>query len=72
VGAFYPPHLPAATGCFLDVIGRVPYLATSASPSLQLLPIQEFPGDFSLGYNGTDYYSPESAYAVSDERSTVT
>jgi len=28
------------------------------------MPIQEFPGHFSLGYNGTDYFSAEMAYAV--------
>jgi len=32
------------------------------------MPIQEFPGCFSLGYNGVDYFSPEMAFAVSDDR----
>ena len=68
VGAFYLPHYPPATGSFLDVIAKVPYFADLGITVLQLLPIQEFPGDFGLGYNGTDYYSPESAYAVSDDR----
>jgi 1,4-alpha-glucan branching enzyme len=32
--------------------------------ALQLMPIQEFQTQFSMGYNGVDYYSPESDYAV--------
>jgi 1,4-alpha-glucan branching enzyme len=34
--------------------------------ALQLMPIQEFQTSFSLGYNGTDYFSPEMDFAVSD------
>jgi 1,4-alpha-glucan branching enzyme len=34
--------------------------------ALQLLPIQEFQTRFSLGYNGTDYFSPEMDFAVED------
>lgn len=65
VGAFHTPRFPK-TGTFLDVVDKVPYLADLGVTAVQLLPIQEFPGDFSLGYNGTDYFSPEMAYGVSD------
>ena len=34
--------------------------------AIQLLPIQEFQTAFSLGYNGTDYFSPEMDFAVED------
>src|SRR5206468_4298407 len=30
-------------------------------------PIQEFSSQFSLGYNGTDYFSPENDYAEHDD-----
>src|SRR5690606_25952817 len=30
------------------------------------MPIQEFQTNFSLGYNGTDYFSPEMDFAVAD------
>jgi 1,4-alpha-glucan branching enzyme len=63
VGAFHTPRFPR-TGTFLDVIDKIPYLADLGVTAIQLLPIQEFPGDFSLGYNGTDYFSPEMAYGV--------
>ena len=53
-------------GKFLDVIQRVPYLASLGVNALALLPIQEFPTMFSMGYNGTDLYSPENQYAEAD------
>jgi 1,4-alpha-glucan branching enzyme len=65
VGAFHTPAFPA-TGTFLDVVYRIPYLVELGITVVQMLPIQEFPGDFSLGYNGTDYFSPEMAYGVPD------
>ncbi len=68
VGAFYTPHWPRHTGMFLDVMDKIPYLDDLGVSVLQLMPIQEFPGDFSLGYNGVDYFSPEMAFAVSDDR----
>ncbi len=69
VGAFYAPNwqaTPDAAGTFLDVATRVPYLADLGVSVLQLMPIQEFDGNFGLGYAGTDFYSPEMAFAVSD------
>ena len=63
VGAYYAPRYPAH-GTFLDVITKLPYLADLGVTAVQLLPIQEFPGDFGLGYNGTDYFSPEMAYSL--------
>jgi len=51
---------------FLDVLTRVPYLRELGVTAVQLLPIQEFPYDNSLGYNNTDFFSPEMAYQVED------
>jgi 1,4-alpha-glucan branching enzyme len=53
-------------GKFLDVIGRIDYLRDLGVNAVQLLPIQEFPTEFSLGYNGVDYFSPEDEYQVND------
>jgi 1,4-alpha-glucan branching enzyme len=66
VGAFHAPHFPQGAGTFLDVVDKLPYLSDLGVTVLQFMPIQEFPGDFSLGYNGTDYFSPEMAYGVAD------
>ena len=41
-------------------------LCVFATSAIQLLPIQEFQTRFSLGYNGTDYFSPEMDFAVDD------
>ena len=66
VGAFFTPNLPAKGGTFLDVARKIPYLAALGVTAIQLMPIQEFQTEFSLGYNGTDYFSPEMDFAVED------
>ena len=66
VGTFFTPNLPHKGGTFLDVARKLPYLSELGVTALQLLPIQEFQTSFSLGYNGTDYFSPEMDFAVSD------
>ena len=54
-------------GRFLDVVLKVPYLVDLGVTAIEPLPIQEFPTNFSLGYNGTDYYSPENDYAATSD-----
>ena len=66
VGSFFTPNLPRKGGTFLDVARKLPYLAELGVTALQLLPIQEFQTQFSLGYNGTDYFAPEMDFAVAD------
>lgn len=66
VGTFYTPNLPKKAGTFLDVARKIPHLSQLGVTVLQLLPIQEFQTAFSLGYNGTDYFSPEMDFAVED------
>ena len=66
VGTFFTPNLPRRGGTFLDVARKLPYLSDLGVTALQLLPIQEFHTRFSLGYNGTDYFSPEMDFAVPD------
>ncbi len=66
VGVYFTPRWPNGGGTFLDLAQRLPYLADFGVTAIQLLPIQEFPSTFSLGYNGLDYFSPESDFAVSD------
>jgi len=51
-------------GSFLDVILRLGYLRDLGIKAIQLLPIQEFETHFSLGYNGVDYFSPETRYVA--------
>ncbi|MGH9254412.1 MAG: alpha amylase C-terminal domain-containing protein [Vicinamibacterales bacterium] len=67
VGTYFTPNLPRKGGTFLDVARKVPYLAELGVTAVQLMPIQEFQTAFSLGYNGTDYCSPEMDFAVEDD-----
>lgn len=66
VGTFFTPNLATRGGTFLDVARKVPYLADLGVTAVQLMPIQEFQTAFSLGYNGTDYFSPEMDLAAED------
>jgi 1,4-alpha-glucan branching enzyme len=51
-------------GRYLDVLYKLEYLAALGVTALQFLPIQEFETMRSLGYNGTDYFSPELDYTI--------
>jgi 1,4-alpha-glucan branching enzyme len=66
VGAFDGPDRPHRVGKFLDAALRIPHLASLGVTSVQLLPVDEFQGEHSLGYNGTDYFSPEMDYGIDD------
>ena len=65
VGTYFTPNLPQE-GCFLDVASKIPHLAELGVTVVQLMPSQEFQTEFSLGYNGTDYFSPEMNFGVDD------
>ncbi len=54
----------ARGGRFLDVAMRLEYLRDLGINAIQLLPIQEYETQFSEGYNGVDYFSPEQLYQV--------
>ncbi|WP_128547064.1 alpha amylase C-terminal domain-containing protein [Larkinella soli] len=49
---------------FLDVVNRIEYLADLGVNAIMPLPFQEYQGANSLGYNGTDLFSPEMDYTV--------
>lgn len=68
VGVFWgaDPEAPHY-GKFLDVAARLPYLRALGINAIQLLPLQEYDGDFGLGYAGLDYFSPEMVYQVEDQ-----
>jgi 1,4-alpha-glucan branching enzyme len=51
-------------GHFLDVIEKLPHLRSLGINAVQFLPIQEFETEFSMGYNGVDYFSPEGEYQI--------
>lgn len=51
----------------LDVLDRLDYLADLGVNALQPLPLVEFHNEWSLGYNGTDLFSPETDYVVTPD-----
>jgi 1,4-alpha-glucan branching enzyme len=66
VGAFDGPDRPHRVAKFLDTALRVEHLASLGINCVQLLPVVEFQTMYSLGYNGTDYFSPEMDYGIHD------
>ncbi|MGO9230322.1 MAG: alpha amylase C-terminal domain-containing protein [Bryobacteraceae bacterium] len=53
-------------GCFLDVVSKLPYLASLGINAIEPLPVTESANYPSLGYNGTDLFSPEQDYGLAD------
>jgi len=54
-------------GKILDVVDRIEYFADLGVNAVMPLPFQEFQGENSLGYNGTDLFSPEMDYSVREK-----
>ena len=71
IGRFYArdgdrDNRPYRVAKFLDALERVEYVAQLGVTAVQPLPVVEFQGEWSLGYNGTDLFSPEMDYCVDD------
>lgn len=58
---------PGRVAKFLDAMDRVEYLADLGVNAIQPLPLVEFRTPWSLGYNGTDIFSPEMDYCLGPE-----
>jgi 1,4-alpha-glucan branching enzyme len=61
VGDFSPE------GTFEGVTQRLDYLAGLGVDAIELMPIKEFPGDRSWGYNPAYFFAPEAAYGSADD-----
>jgi len=66
IGTFYGPRREQRVAKFLDVLDRVEYLADLGVNVLEPLPIVEYSTPRSLGYNGSDLFSPEMDYQVAE------
>ena len=70
IGVFYAKDAagkdirPGRVCKILDVVDRIEYFADLGVNAVMPLPFQEYQGENSLGYNGTDLFSPEMDYAV--------
>jgi maltooligosyltrehalose trehalohydrolase len=56
VGTFTPE------GTFESAIARLPHLVDLGVTHVELMPVQEFSGDWGWGYDGVDLYAPHHAY----------
>lgn len=64
VGTFYGPGRERRVATFLDVLDRIEYLADLGVNAIEPLPIVEYSTPRSMGYNGSDLFSPEMDYEV--------
>ncbi len=73
IGVFYAKDgagndiRPHRISKILDVVDRIQYVADLGVNAVMPLPFQEYQGENSLGYNGTDLFSPEMDYSVPPE-----
>ncbi|MGB3135218.1 MAG: alpha-amylase family glycosyl hydrolase [Nodosilinea sp.] len=58
---------PDPRGQFKHVTEKLDYLSELGVNAIELMPIQEFPGDQGWGYNTHHYFSLESAYGTSKD-----
>jgi 1,4-alpha-glucan branching enzyme len=56
------PHHENWTSTFQDVIHKLDYIRSMGFNAIEILPVQEYRGDRSWGYNPSFYYALESAY----------
>ncbi len=61
IGTFTP------VGTFLSAIERLDFLVELGVTHVELMPINEFSGDWGWGYDGVDLYAPHHAYGTPDE-----
>ena len=66
VGTWYGPNREGRVAKFLDVLDRIEYLVDLGVNAIEPLPIVEYSTPRSLGYNGSDLFSPEMDYQVGD------
>jgi 1,4-alpha-glucan branching enzyme len=67
IGAFHDPPGGAAPGRFADAVTKLDYLAGLGVNAVELLPVAEFPGNNSWGYNPADIFAVENtAYGGPD------
>jgi 1,4-alpha-glucan branching enzyme len=60
----YAIGTPGVASNFLDVVGRIPYLAALGINVLQPLPIDEMEANPNMGYSGADLFSPDFPYVA--------
>ncbi len=67
VGTFFGPNRGSRVAKFLDVLDRLDYLVALGVNAVEPLPITEFASPRSLGYDGSDIFSPEMDFQVRED-----
>ncbi|MGH9345674.1 MAG: alpha-amylase family glycosyl hydrolase, partial [Vicinamibacterales bacterium] len=67
IGTFHGPNRASRVAKFLDVLDRVEYLADLGVNAIEPLPVVEYSTPRSMGYNGSDLFSPEMDYQVAGD-----
>jgi 1,4-alpha-glucan branching enzyme len=64
IGTFAGPEPARRVGTFLDVIDRLDHWVSLGVNAVEPLPVVEFSSPRSMGYDGSDLFSPEMDYTV--------
>jgi len=57
---------PYARGKYKHVIEKLDYLCELGINAIELLPVKEYPGDYSWGYNSRHFFATESSYGTTE------
>ncbi|HEY9606973.1 MAG TPA: alpha-amylase family glycosyl hydrolase [Allocoleopsis sp.] len=58
---------PYARGKYEHVVEKLDYLCELGVNAIELMPVKEYPGDHSWGYNPRYFFATESSYGTTDE-----
>ncbi|MBF2026559.1 MAG: alpha amylase C-terminal domain-containing protein [Oscillatoriales cyanobacterium C42_A2020_001] len=58
---------PNARGKYRHVVEKLDYLCELGINAIELLPVKEYPGDYSWGYNPRHFFATESSYGSTAE-----
>lgn len=61
IGTFTP------TGTYLSTIEKLDYLVQLGITHVELMPVNEFSGDWGWGYDGVDLFAPHHSYGTPDD-----
>ena len=68
IGSYYAPNSGyGVPGTWQNAISKLDHLENLGINAVEVMPIAEFPGDYSMGYNPSNIFAPESAYGSPED-----
>lgn len=67
ISDFYHRHKQGERGHYTDVIQKLDYLAELGINAIELLPVNEIPGDYNWGYIPSYFLAPQPNYGTTQE-----